>query len=235
MKVHSSQADAILYFYKNLRSPRGIPDDVSVMNPFNDAKIWKICEQFYRNFYNDEFPRIFLFGINPGRFGGGITGIPFTDPIRLEKNCGIKNDLTRRQELSSLFIYEMIEEFGGVNAFYGRFLFTALSPLGFVRDGKNLNYYDDKSLLRACEPYILSTIKIQLKEIKTGINAICLGEGQNFSIFTQLNRKHKLFESIEALPHPRWIMQYRGKKIKEYIQKYVEVLNAISPRPAGAQ
>lgn len=233
MVVHLSQASAILKFYKSLKPPSGIPADISVLNPFTDDSIWKICEQFYKSYYSDLSPRILIFGINPGRFGGGITGIPFTDPIRLEKFCRIQNNLVKRPELSSQFIYEMIEAFGGVDAFYGRFLFTALSPLGYVRKEKNLNYYDDNSLLKSCEPFILKTIRKQLADFITIKTAICLGEGQNFNYFQQLNKKYGLFETIEALPHPRWIMQYRRKKIKEYVGRYVEVLNGVSAKARG--
>ena len=49
--------------------------------------------------------RHLLLGINPGRFGGGVTGIPFTDPIRLQNVCGIENNFEKKQELSSVFIY----------------------------------------------------------------------------------------------------------------------------------
>ncbi|HEX4851154.1 MAG TPA: uracil-DNA glycosylase family protein [Puia sp.] len=230
MKTRSTQASAILEFYQKLKPPSGIPAGIAVLDPFKDKNVWNICEQFYTRFYSDYKPRIFLFGINPGRFGGGITGIPFTDPIRLEKCCGIPNELAKRAELSSLFIYELIEAFGGVDLFYGKFLFTALSPLGYTKNEKNLNYYDDKSLLKSCEPFILSTIRKQLADIKTIKTALCLGEGQNFNYFQQLNQKHRLFEEIHPLPHPRWIMQYRRKKLNEYVEKYLELLKKVSDR-----
>ncbi len=41
--------------------------------------------------------RYLILGINPGRFGGGITGIPFTDPIRLQNICGIENDFQKNK------------------------------------------------------------------------------------------------------------------------------------------
>ena len=79
------------------------------------------CSDFYEKYYNDNNERYAFFGINPGRFGGGVTGIPFTDPIRLEKICGIPNDFEKKQELSSVFIYDMIDAFGGAAKFYKRF------------------------------------------------------------------------------------------------------------------
>src|SRR4029077_11582149 len=117
---------------------------------------------FYTKFYNDYNHRHLIIGINPGRFGGGITGIPFTDPIRLGEVCGIPNTFQNRQELSSLFIYQMIDAYGGPAAFYNQFYFTSYSPVGFTKNGKNLNYYDDKILATAIEPFAASCLEEQL-------------------------------------------------------------------------
>jgi hypothetical protein len=45
----------------------------------------KICSSFYQKYYADNKKRSLIIGINPGRFGAGVTGIPFTDPIRLKR------------------------------------------------------------------------------------------------------------------------------------------------------
>ena len=70
----------ILYFYQSLSAPHNLPKDIETMNPYTNTKTWAIVEQFYQKYYNDNHLRIALFGINPGRFGAGATGIPFTDP-----------------------------------------------------------------------------------------------------------------------------------------------------------
>ena len=226
LRLINTQAEAILHFYKKLKPGFDLPAGVKIMNPFSDKTSWQLTEGFYRKFYSDTKPRIFIFGINPGRFGGGITGIPFTDPIRLQGRCGINNELRKLPELSSLFVYEMIDDYGGVQSFYNDFFITALSPLGFVKHGKNLNYYDDKNLLKACEPFISESIRKQLKTIPAGTTCFCLGEGENYKQFSRFNEQHHFFEKIIPLPHPRWIMQYRRKKMKEYIEMYVEKLKA---------
>ena len=64
---------------------------------------------FYQKYYTDSQPRNFMFGINPGRFGAGITGVPFTDPVRLETECGIQNDFPKKQELSAQFVWMFIQ------------------------------------------------------------------------------------------------------------------------------
>jgi hypothetical protein len=221
------QSRAILEFYQWLRPDFVLPESISMMNPFADPVSWPLIERFYTNFYSDANQRIFIFGINPGRFGSGVTGIPFTDPIRLQEKCGIDNDFRKLPELSSVFIYQMIDAFGGPSPFYQNFFITAISPLGFVKDGKNLNYYDDLNLLRDCESFIVSCIRRQLETLYPGRICFCLGEGENYKQFSRLNAIHQFFEKIIPLPHPRWIMQYRRKKLNDYVKLYVEQFNSV--------
>jgi len=220
-----TQSNAILKFYKNLSPKLKLPAGVEVMNPFSDPNALQLAEAFYQKFYNDVHPRKFIFGINPGRFGGGVTGVPFTDPIRLKEICGIDNELPKKAELSSHFIYAVIDAYSGPQAFYHDFYITALSPLGFTKNGINLNYYDDKELLKDSEPYILQCIQEQLATIATTRDVCyCLGEGTNYKIFQKINAKHQFFKTIVPLPHPRWVMQYRRKRIDEFVKMYVEKL-----------
>ena len=108
--------------------------------------------------------------------------------------------------------------------FYGDLHFTALSPLGYVRDGKNLNYYDDKELLRDCEPFVLSCIRKQLATMPAREVCFCLGEGENYKYFSRINASHGFFKEIVPLPHPRFVMQYRRKRIDEYVDMYLSRL-----------
>src|SRR6185437_1462104 len=91
-----------------------LPKGISIMNPFKDEVANSIATKFYKKFYNDTNRRYLILGINPGRFGGGITGVPFTDPKRLIEKCGIDYKCELKHEPSSVFIYEMIDAFGGV-------------------------------------------------------------------------------------------------------------------------
>jgi hypothetical protein len=197
---------------------------VEVLNPFLNEGTLKISSDFYNKFYNDTKKRNFLFGINPGRFGAGITGIAFTDPINLEKYCGIKNKWDKKPELSSQFIYKVIEAYGSVDAFYSKFYITSISPLGFTKEGKNLNYYDIKALQQSLGPFIVETIKAQ---IGFGANircAICIGGGKNFKFLTELNEQHHFFDEVIPVDHPRFIMQYRRSQLNEYIKEYLDAL-----------
>lgn len=217
----STQAEAILTFYKGLKPRFALPAGISIMNPYKDAEAWTVAGEFYRKYYSDTRPRWWIFGINPGRHGAGVTGVPFTDPIRLAELCGIANDWPKKSELSAQYVYQMIDAYGGIAKFYGNYFITALSPLGYVRDGRNLNYYDDKELLRDCEPFMLSCIRKQLETMPTYDVCYCWGEGENFKYFSKLNAKHGFFKEIVPLPHPRFIMQYRRKRVGEYTELYV--------------
>ena len=111
--------------------------------------------------------------------------------------------------------------------FYKNFYFSAASPLGFTKHGKNLNYYDDKDLQESIKDFVIDCMNKQLKfGIDTDV-AFCLGDGKNFKYLSKLNDEMKFFKKIIPLPHPRFIMQYKLKKKDEYIQKYLEQLGMI--------
>jgi hypothetical protein len=216
----------ILDFLFNLQLPFKLPKDVEVLDAHKRKDVQQACVSFYKKYYDDNNKRHLLLGINPGRFGGGVTGIPFTDPIRLEKVCGITNDFQKKQELSSVFIYEMIEAFGGEKKFYHQFYISAISPLGFVKHGKNLNYYDDKELMQRIQPFVIDCIRHQIAfGLKTDV-CFCIGEGENFKYLQNLNTQHNWFDKIETLAHPRFIMQYRSKRKEEFINDYVNKLKS---------
>ena len=217
-------ADKILDFLKSLNLKTKLPPGVKAMNPYKDASAFELCRAFYKKFYNDNQARTLILGINPGRFGGGLTGIPFTDPVKLETHCGIKNKLPKKAELSADFIYAMLEAYGGAKSFYTKFYISAVCPLGFVKDGKNMNYYDSKELQHAVYDFCIQSIRQQLH---FGLNhevCYCLGDGKNFAFLNKLNNEHRFFKRIIPLSHPRYIMQYKRNHVQEYIARYLNEL-----------
>jgi hypothetical protein len=217
-------ADNVLDFYRHLEIKEKLPKGVEVLNPYTKKKTFDLCTQFYRTFYNDTKERVAILGINPGRFGGGITGIPFTDPVKLEKVCGIKNDFPMKAELSADFIHLMMESYGGLQRFYSKFFFSSVSPLGFTMANKNLNYYDTPALQKSLEPFILNSLNQILRLGVSRKKAFCLGEGTNYKYLMKMNERERFFETITALPHPRFIMQYRRKFLADYVAKYHQLL-----------
>jgi hypothetical protein len=218
----STFGSRVFRFYTNLDCPK-VPAGVGVMNPYADARVRGYVRAFADKYFADDNERVLVFGINPGRFGAGITGVTFTDPVVLADECGIENDLPRRRELSSIFIYDFINRYGGPLQFYKRFFLTALSPLGFTRSGLNLNYYDQRKLTTAVTPFIAKTIEQQISLGGRRDCAIVLGMGENYRFLQKLNEKEGFFREMLPLEHPRFIMQYRRKRLGEYLAKYEDV------------
>lgn len=216
----------IIRFYSSIRPPSGLPGGIEVLFPQQQPEVIGLVKQFYTKYYNDNNPRKLLLGINPGRFGAGETGINFTAAKQLTNNCGIEHHLVMRSELSAEFIYEVVERYGGPEAFFGKFFLGSLSPLGFIQNGKNINYYDDRALQTALTPYIVDAIKQQVTFNAEREQCICIGEGKNLQFLTKLNNEHGFFKQIVSLPHPRFILQYKRKLKEEYVKKYLEVLNS---------
>lgn len=219
-------ADRVLAFFLQLRIKTSLPEDVEVLNPYQNDQVFELCRLFYKKYYDNPDPRTLILGINPGRLGAGLTGIPFTDPIKLQTYCGIQNSLPRKPELSADFIYRVIEAYGGPEKFYSQFYFSSVSPLGFTKDSKNLNYYDVRELKESLREFIIDSLE---KTIACGINTAvcyCLGEGDNFRFLCQLNDETKFFKRIVPLSHPRFIMQYRRKKVADYVAGYINTLHA---------
>lgn len=214
-------AESILKFYNNLIIPDLSHMNVEVLVPFEEEETRRVMHEFFYKYYNDSNPRTMLIGINPGRYGGGITGIPFTDPINLEVYCGIKNTFSKRHELSSKFMYDMIESFGGPAAFFGKYYFYSVSPVGFTKEGKNYNYYDNQILKQYLEPFIVNTMEQHLDMGMAREKVFSLGQGKNVEVLQELSTKYNFFDKIIPLPHPRWVMQYRLKKKNLFIQQYL--------------
>lgn len=221
-----SFASRVLSFYKKLLIKETLPPGVEVLNPYQDKKLFSLCSTFYNKYYDDENERFIIIGINPGRYGGGITGIPFTDPVKLEKLCGIPNDLPKKVELSADYIYQMIHAFGSIERFYKRFYFNSVSPLGFTYENKNLNYYDRKDLISALDPFITKCLKHQATMGVNRTKAFCLGEGENYRYLNTWNEREQIFQNIIPLAHPRFIMQYKRKFVNQYIDDYLQKLTS---------
>lgn len=227
----SSFAEKVIAFYINLEYSGKLPAGISIMNPIREnPKILPVITAFYSKYYSDNGPRRIILGINPGRFGAGITGIPFTDTVRLKEKCGLSISGINTYETSSVFIYEMIDRYGGPEKFYGEYFISSVSPLGFTKtamSGKevNYNYYDSKELSDTIHDFAVKSIS---KQLSFGIDreiCFCLGSGKNFGFLSNLNNKYHFFKRIEPLEHPRFIMQYRSKQKDFYIKSYIEKLS----------
>ena len=214
------------HFEQMAHSLPPVPDGVFWLNPLVEIpECNRVFREFLQKFYADERPRQLILGINPGRFGAGLTNVAFTDPAHLLRKCGIDSSFNKKEELSAKFIYMVIDAFGGVQRFYSKYFVNSVLPFGFVKDGKNYNYYDDKKLLEAVKPLAIRHIESLLDIGMDRSCCICLGEGKNYTFLSRLNEEHGFFGEVVPLPHPRYIMQYRRKKLDDYLSAYLEKLN----------
>ncbi len=223
-------AEKIISFNTSLKFTGKLPENIRIMNPFlENPNALEVSSNFYRKFYNDNNARTLILGINPGRLGAGVTGIPFTDTKRLIEICKLKLPNVSTHEPSSVFVYEVIEAYGGVTSFYNNFYINSVCPLGFVIENKNgsrknYNYYDSKDLQNKMKPFIIETIQKQISfGIKTEV-CFCLGSGKNYKFLNELNKEMGFFEKIVPLDHPRYVMQYKAKHKEEYLDKFLKAL-----------
>lgn len=221
-----SFADKAIKYFNGLKTPELNLNQTELLNPYSSKEVKEIVRKFFRKFYDDDNERIFIIGINPGRFGGGLTGISFTDPVALREQCGIENNLGNQKELSSKFIYSVANRFGGVEKFFSKVFLTALYPFALLKKGKNYNYYDDKVLAEYLKSEIVKNIKSQIKFGAYRDFAILLGK-KNAIYFEPLNSEYKFFKKIIVVEHPRYIMQYKLKQMNDYIKKYIKAVKEV--------
>jgi hypothetical protein len=202
-------------------------ENIEVIQAHKSKEARMYMDRFFNKFFNDKKKRFFVIGINAGRFGAGNTGIPFTDSVQLEVSCGIPNTLKKRSEISSEFLYKFINEWRGTQEFYQNFFFTGMSPVGFLKNGTNCNYYDDPDLLSNTKPFIIETLTQQFTFGARREAVIIIGSGKNAKIFNELNKEHQWFKEVFIVEHPRFIMQYRRKHINEYLIKYTNVFSEV--------
>jgi hypothetical protein len=205
-----------------------LPGAVQVRRSFQDPTVTTILTAFAQQYYRADTQRVGIFGINPGRFGGGRTGVAFTDPVALTDICGIAHTLPKqRRELSSEFVYKFIAELGGPTPFYEHFFLSSIYPLELTHAGKNYNYYDSTAVTKALWPDMRLSLTQQAEQLHLRRDvAVSLGR-RNGEFLRKLNDELGLFDRIEILDHPRFLMQYRRRFMAENVARYVEVLGGL--------
>ncbi|AZA79183.1 SMUG2 DNA glycosylase family protein [Chryseobacterium sp. G0186] len=226
--MNKTFADEVITFNENLSYSGDLPDGFEVLNPYLDnPETMQAMQKFYHKYYHDSHTRKFMIGINPSRHGAGVTGVPFTDTKRLESICAIKMESAHTHEVSSVFMYDMIEDYGGADLFYKDIYINSPFPLAIVRKTKtgwlNANYYDDKELFEAVKGFMIESLKKHLSLNLDTSEVFILGK-KNAEFISKLNKEAKLFETMTVLEHPRYIQQYKLKEQQMYIDKYILAL-----------
>ncbi len=217
-----SFGEQVIGFFRSLRAPASLPEDVTALNPYASAAVMRTVSDFYSRYFSDSNSRIYLVGINPGRFGAGATGIAFTDSDAL-RAWGVESSAPETRELSAGFISSVIQQYGGPERFYSHCFITSLCPLGFTRFGRNYNYYDDVRLRDAVLPWMHETFARQ-QAFGAARVAIVLGKGKNHDFLSKMNAALGFFDEIIPLEHPRFIMQYRRRQMEAYRERYLDAL-----------
>lgn len=228
----STFAEKVITFNKQLHYHGKLPSEFHVINPYlENPETLVVMKQFYNKYYDDTHKRKFIIGINPSRHGAGVTGVPFTDTKRLKSICGINMQSAHTHEISSVFMYDMIEAYGGPDIFYQQFYINSPFPLAIVRLTKpdhwiNANYYDDRQLFDLVKPFMSASLK---EHIQMGVETdevFVLGK-KNAVFLDKINKEKKLFGKMTILDHPRYIQQYRSKDKTLYIDQYIRLLSGL--------
>ncbi|MFD1630968.1 SMUG2 DNA glycosylase family protein [Pseudopedobacter beijingensis] len=226
-----SFADKIIEFNRSLDYTGKLPDNFRVLNPYTDnPETMQVMQQFYHKYYNDSRQRKFIIGINPSRNGAGVTGVPFTDTKRLRDVCSITMTSAHTHEISSVFMYDMINAYGSAESFYKQFYINSPFPLAIIRkvkDGNwlNANYYDDRHLFAMVKDFMIQSLKNHIKLGLDTSEVYVLGK-KNADFIDKLNKSEKLFERMVILEHPRYIQQYKSRDKQFYIDKYLQAFYA---------
>ncbi len=223
-------AEKMIEFNGNLHYPGNLPKGFQVMNPYLDnPETMQVMRAFYEKYYSDLKPRKFLIGINPSRKGAGVTGVPFTDTKRLKNVCGIEMESAHTHEVSSVFLYDVIEAYGGADVFYKAFFINSPFPLAITRQSQNgqwlnANYYDDNQLFEMTRDFMVSSLKNFTAMGLDTQEVFVLGK-KNAEFIRKLNAEASLFGKLTVLEHPRFIQQYKSKEKELYIDKYIQALS----------
>lgn len=226
-------AHNVYEFLTTLLLPVNLPNAIEVLWPFNSPEVQSVVKQMSSKYYLEAEDRIGMWGINPGRLGAGLTGLSFTDPHSVKNLLGIPTNIEGRREPSAQFIQLVIEAYGGPATFYKDVYLGAVCPLGFVRDGKNINFYDDKDLMREIVPFVLETMSHQHNFGVRTDSCIVLGANKLRDFFERFVQPTFGFDHVVYLNHPRYIMQYRRPEIQRHVDEYVQAIRTLVKPVSG--
>lgn len=201
-----------------------------IVNPYQQENILKIVESFYTKYFNDSNERYLILGSSPARRGTSATGIPFEDEEHIYKITGENINNFYINKNSSNFLYDVMENYGGIDKFYSDFFLGFVCPLGIVNTNNknnevNVNYYENRKLKEKLDDFIKQSLE---RLIDLGINrnvCYCIGSGENYKYLLKINEEYNFFKRIVPLEHPRYIMQYNKDKSDIYMDKYLKELN----------
>lgn len=187
-------------------------NDILILNEFLEN--WENVKRFNEKYYNGNYPKTVLCGINPGKNGAGKTGIPFIDFTSLSQLLdGVERSDTER---SAQFFYDIVQEFGA-ERFYKSFYVTNISWLGFMKDGKNVNYYNLSDQAKA---FIYKMFQYEMEKVSP--TTIISMSGEVKATISSLFNDSEI-DISNTLPHPNYCAF--PKNYTTCKTKYLELLS----------
>ena len=182
--------------------------------------------EFYRNYVEPYRQRVAICGINPGRFGSGKVGIPFLDFRTLSRLlAGVE---MQGSEKSAQFFHSVVQYFGA-RTFYATFYVTNISWLGFMKGGRNVNYFE---LPLDIQAVILDRFTYEMDLLDP--THIISAARQVQKTLGELKRKGRIRADIEKrLNHPRWCGIDTNREAGW--QQYIKDAEPLHQRRSGPQ
>jgi hypothetical protein len=206
-------------FFENMQSDLEIRETlerekITVLDGF--YKNFELVSRYYKTVYSNQKARVVLCGINPGRNGAGKTGIPFLD---FDSVSHLISNIDRNdKEQSAQFIKSIIDALGS-ETYYKSVYMTNISWFGFVKNNKNLNYYDLPESL----PSIFTDSFIEEMNIVEPKIIVPLSQMVEKTL-KQMKKEGKLQYPIASrLPHPYYCSI--GQNAKKYKEVYLKKIN----------
>ena len=175
---------------------------------------------FYTRYVFPHKQRVALCGINPGRLGAGISGVPFVDMAFLSEL--LKTTLAMKTERSAQFFRKVVQHYG-CERFYASVYVTNFSAFGFQKGRKNLNYYD---LPNEIQDKLGEWFKAEMELMRISEIIPC-SQVVEYTL-RKLQAKGLITAKVhKPLPHPNWsaFPSHEHKAFESYCDKLDLFLN----------
>ena len=197
-------------------------NNIGILSKFLDNKNNII--EFHKRYVQPNSPKIVMCGINPGRRGAGITGIPFIDTNSLSEMLpDISNP---KSEKSAKFFFSIIKEFG-INEFSRNIHVTNMSWFGFysLDKGTNVNY---NYLPIEIQNVLVDKFVEEMDFVNPNV-ILPIGDTVKLELLNNLKVKNRISAEIGTrLYHPAYRLVERNSYIK-VLTEYLTKLKSTNP------
>lgn len=201
----------LIKLYKPLAEVNSFPGmdkNWRILNPY--ATNFEYFEFFANKYYADNNFRNIIFGLNPGRFGCGKTGITFTDEKILKSKLKYPRNISQPdKEKTATRIYSVVEEtFGGdLDLFFSKYFMSNIFPFGAIDLNGNNVVFNDLMKVSSVRDFSLDFVENTLRLFNPR-RVLCIGLGSHrFIVENFPNIK------VKYLHHPARVFPEEKKDI----------------------